>query len=409
MFRKKESFMKKYTQEEVIDLEGDEVLKKHLKKNKRLTTNMFLRFEKDLKQIYGDDGIIIDGKGGKKTTYYLSDRLEHRMLRKDGRSDNGKNQVPESITKGIPVMILRFLMQNDTSSKNYTVTRWLYEMGFISQKLFKANKLKYQNNFVDSELKSVNEQNHFLNYEELSVLMDYISREITRIQKQFMKELNSLAQKNIIYFDSLKMAKVDTESYEDLTEVKEHILLTPYELAQIEEIKAKLKSKSKYNTLTEKEIHIYKNKLLVKEFWLDYNKELSKVKNKYQERLYIEYIYDTYVINLLCDNDAILELLDDNEEDILLYSENDTQFINNAKRLLCVSLDEYICSLSLSREKSFIANETKLVMEHGGRINRRKYDGNPFEKNKELMINERYSYLYNQIHNHYKKEFISIL
>ena len=402
MFQKGE-LMKEYTQEEVVELEGDDVLKKHLRKNKRLTTNMFIRFEKDLKQIYGDSGVIIKGRGGQKTKYYLSERLEYPILREDGRSNNGKKQVPESITKGISIMILRFLMRNDTSSNRYTITRWLDKMGIISESLFKANKIKYKKNLLESELRNVNEQNHFLDYEDINVLMDYISREIKRIQKQFMKELDSLAQKSIIYFDSLKMAKVSIESYDYLTEVKEHILLTPYELDQIEKIKEKIKSKDKYKTLTEKEIHIYKNKSLVKEFWTDYNEELSKVENKYQERLYIEYVYDTYVINLLCDKDAILESLDGNEEDISLYNENDIKFISDAKSLLYASLDKYICSLSLSREESFIAQEKKLVMEHGGKINKRKYDGNPFEKNKELMINKRYSCLYNQVHNHYKK------
>lgn len=44
--------LKEFSQEEIVELRGDEVVKNHLNKNGRLMQNMFNRFIKDLDQTF---------------------------------------------------------------------------------------------------------------------------------------------------------------------------------------------------------------------------------------------------------------------------------------------------------------------------------------------------------------------
>lgn len=79
--------MKEYTQKEIIEIEGDEIIKNHHAKYGRLMVNVFNRFVKDLKQRY--EHVEVIGKGGKKTKYILGKKREQLAERRDNRKYNG--------------------------------------------------------------------------------------------------------------------------------------------------------------------------------------------------------------------------------------------------------------------------------------------------------------------------------
>ncbi|AHN24423.1 hypothetical protein [Lysinibacillus varians] len=98
-----------FSQKEIVELVGDEVLKEHLNKNGRLMQNMFNRFIRDLDQIF--EQFKVDGKGGKRTKYFVGEKREYLIERNDKRKFNGEGQLPQNYEEGLPIMILEYLIR----------------------------------------------------------------------------------------------------------------------------------------------------------------------------------------------------------------------------------------------------------------------------------------------------------
>lgn len=103
------TMLTEFSQKEIVELVGDEVLKEHLNKNGRLMQNMFNRFIRDLDQIF--EQFKVDGKGGKRTKYFVGEKREYLIERNDKRKFNGEGQLPQNYEEGLPIMILEYLIR----------------------------------------------------------------------------------------------------------------------------------------------------------------------------------------------------------------------------------------------------------------------------------------------------------
>jgi len=410
--------MREFTQEQIVAIEGDEVIKNHHAKNGRLMKNVFERFVKDLKQRY--EHVEVIGKGGKKTKYILGEERAEIAEREDNRKFNGEGQLPENYEQGFPIMILEYLMSNDVS-KPRTTTNLLYEMGFITKPMHEASKSKYSKNVLYGEIDKLKKE-HVIKDKTESVVYDYIDREITRLTSHFMGYIQKLEEAKLIIHNKHTMGQIDEVGIEDVYNDRmrrmvtviddnniRYIELTPFVVEKIAKMRRELQNRPEFKHLTSTDIYRYRNKEDVRKYWEEHDKLLYAITDENGQQLRLLMTYEAHTIYLQAGDNPIKKWLEkkQNRGAIDLYNSDEVQYYLQNREKFHQSRDEYVVGLAQERQDKVQKDSNDLIDELGGKskqvvIN---FDDTDWIKNKKLKYLGLYVGAYERLQNHYGFKF----
>lgn len=408
-----------FSQEEIVAIEGDDIIKEHMAKYKKLMVNMYNRFVKDLEQRY--ESVDTIGKGGMKTKYILGAKRDVEADRKDKRVSNGKGQVPLKYEQCLPIMMLQHL-QMDRSEKPQTINKWLLDMGIISKDMFDVSKLRYDSRVLKKEVDKLVEKD-VIKSGDRCVVSDYVEREIPRLNTHFMQVVGKLDKAKIIRHVPYLMGKrkiphtsefMNDDKQEmdnEIFHTYEYIELSPFVAGKISYIESSLQNEDKFKHLTLKEIHCLKGMKLVQDYWNEYKSRLNQITDESGERLYLVLVYTAHALFVRAGKNPIIKWLEkNNREAIELYnSDNMKYFLANAKDFH-ETRNDYIVSLAENRQKIFNTPVEKVVGDNKelgivGRIvkveNDPYDDKNKWDETKEMMYLESYAKAYRKLQEYY--------
>lgn len=412
-----------FTQEVIVEIEGDEKLKVHMAKNKKLMQSMFNRFVKDLEQRY--ESVETIGKGGMKTKYILGVKLDVEAERIDKRVNNGKGQVPLRYEQCLPIMMLQYLQMN-RSEKPKTINKWLLDMSIITNEMFEASKLKYDSRVLENQMSKLEKKN-VIESGNSCMVTDYVEREIQRLNTYFMQVVNKLEKAKIIKHVPYLMGKCKIphtnefmnndkqEMDNEIAYTYVYLELSPHVAGKIAYMESSLQNEDKYKHLTLKEIHGLKGMKLVQEYWKEYKLRLNQITDESGERLYLVLVYTAHALFVRAGKNPIIKWLEkNNREAIELYNSDSMKyFLENAKDFH-ETRNDYIVSLAENRQKKFNTPSEKVIganEELGieGRIVKVKNDPyddkNIWDKTKEMMYLELYVLAYRKLQVYYGHTF----
>ncbi|MBA9027598.1 hypothetical protein [Peribacillus huizhouensis] len=412
-----------FTQEEIVAIEGDDIIKEHMAKNNKLMINIFNRFVTDLDQRY--ESVETIGKGGKKTKYILGAKRDVEADRKDKRVNNGKGQVPLKYEQAFPIMMLEYL-ETHQSEKPQTIPKWLLDMGFITKEMFEARKLKYDSRVLEAETNRLVE-NEVVKKGYDDVVEDYVVREIQRLNDYFMAVVARLNKAKIITHVPYEMGKckipVISESWDDESGETEQSIsyryeypeLSSYVVGEISLMQRELQNQDKYKHLSLKEIHNLKNMKIVQEYWKEYKYRLNRITDESGERLYLVLAYTAHAIFLRAGKNPIIKWLEkNNREAIEFYNSNEIQYFLENRNDFHKTRNDYVVGLAKKRQERFntpIKVVKESIEDYGGKrkvisVENDPYDDkNKWDKNKEFMYLELYAKAYEKLQEYYGHTF----
>jgi hypothetical protein len=389
-----------YSQEEIVMFKGDEVIKNHLIKNGRLQQNMFNRFVRDLNQIYEE--VKIEGKGGKKTKYFIGDEREEMVEREDKRKFNGEGQLPVNYEQGFPIMILERIIKSNVSVPT-TTTKLLFDFCFILEELYIATNAKYNHDFLMNEIATLKEKK-VIDTITQTVVYDYIDKEITRLTNHFMGYIKKLEDAKLIIHNKHTIGKrKDENGYSEFVE------LTPYVIDKVAKMRRKLQQSPKFKHLSLKEINRYRNKSDVREYWLEHDKLLYEITDEIGCQLNLLRTFEAHTLYLQAGDNPIKRWLEkkENRGAIDLYNSDELQYHLKNREQFHEARDKYVVNLAQNRQDDAIKDYNKFSDEFGGRekqvvIN---FEDSEWIKNKKLMYLGLYVEAYEKLQEHYGYSF----
>ncbi|MEY2369871.1 hypothetical protein [Lysinibacillus capsici] len=412
-----------FSQKEIVEIEGDNIIKDHMAKYNKLMTNMFNRFVKDLEQRY--ESIETIGKGGMKTKYILGARLDVEAERIDKRINYGKGQVPLKYEQGFPIMMLQHLHMN-RNEKPQTINKWLLDMSIITNEMFEASKLRYDSRLLENQMSKLEKKN-VIKSGNSCMVTDYVEREIQRLNTYFMQVVNKLEKAKIIKHVPYLMGKckiphtyvvINNDKQEldnEIAYTYEYLELSPHVAGKIAYMESSLQNEDRFKQLTLKEIHGLKGMKLVQEYWKEYKLRLNQITDESGERLYLVLVYTAHALFVGAGKSPIIKWLEkNNREAIELYnSEPVKYFIENAKDFH-KTRNDYIISLAENRQKRFNipfekvvgANEELGIEGEIVKVGNDPYDDkNIWDKTKEMMYLGLYVKAYRKLQEYYGHTF----
>lgn len=390
---------KEFSQEEIVAIEGDDIVKTHLVKYKKLMANVFNRFVKDLEQRY--ESVETIGKGGMKTKYILSTKLNVETERKDGRVNNGKGQVPLKYEQVFPVMLLQ-LLESNPSEEPQTINKWLLDMEVITKEMFDASKLRYDSRVLEAEKNKLDASEVVKR-----VVEDYVKRETQRLNDYFMTVVVRLEKVKIITHIPYVLGKCkipvqidnwDNESgkmEQSISYIYKYPELSSFVLGEISLMEKKLQNKYEYKHLTLAEIHNLKNMKIVQDYWKEYKYNLNKITDESGNRLYLILVYTAHAIYLRAGNNQIIKWLEKNNREVIeLYKSDRIQFFLESRNDFHKTRNDYVVGLAEKRQDRFntpVVVVKKSIEGLGGKnkvisVENDPYDDkNKWDSNKESM------------------------
>lgn len=408
-----------FSQKEIVEMEGDNIIKEHMAKNKKLMINIFNRFVKDLEQRY--ESVETIGKGGMSTKYILGAKRDVEANRKDGRVNNGKGQVPLKYELCFPIMMLKHL-QMYRSEKPQTINKWLLDMEIIKKDMFEASKIRYDSRVLENEVNELVGKS-VIEISDSCVVSDYIEREIQRLNTYFMQVVGKLDKAKIIKHVPYLMGKRkiphtsefmndDKQEMDNaISYTYEYIELSPFVAGKISYMEAGLQNEEKFKHLTLKEIHCLKGMKLVQEYWKEYKLRLNQITDESGERLYLVLVYTAHALFVRAGKNPIIKWLEkNNREAIELYNSDDMKYFLENTKDFHETRNDYIVNLAENRQKIFNtpvekivgANEELGIEERIVKVRNDPYDDkNKWDKTKEMMYLELYAKAYRKLQEYY--------
>lgn len=409
--------LREFSQEEIVELEGDEVLKNHFRKNGRLMMNMFQRFLRDLEQRYTQ--VKVEGKGGKKTKYFLAERRECLADRNDNRIFNGEGQLPENYEQGFPIMILEHLIHSNVSEPK-TINRLLKDMGFITDDLFEASKSKYSQNVLNSQIAKLKVDDIIENNTE-SVVYDYIDREINRLTQHFMGYIKKLEVAKLIIHNKHTMGLISVfkpiNMYDEFSgrmktiveEQDRYIELSSFVIEKVAKMRRDLQNNPKYKHLTQKDIYRYRNKTDVKEYWKEHDTLLYQITDENGIQLNLLRTFEAHTLFLQAGDNPIKQWLEkkQNRGAIDLYHNDELQYYLENREQFHKVREKYVVKLAQNRQDDTQKENNKLSDELGGKQKKViiELDDTEWIKNKKLMFLGLYVEAYEKLQEYYGHTF----
>lgn len=417
------------TKAEAVEMYGTDKQKEHFAKYKKFTNkNLEGALTKTLEQHYESVELA---KQGRAMVYELGTKREAVAEREDKRADNGKGQVPMNYEKAFPIMLLqhlqeRALAEGEEMPKPQTTRKWLMDFGVITPEMFEASKATYRYGVLQEQIETLTDKK-VIKSEHDSVVKDYINREIERLNAYFMQVVNRLAKEKIITHMPVMMAKCKVphmvEYLDEVTGQPEHridykteyVELTSPVVGKVSAMEKRLQSQPKYRDLTLTDIHKLKGKPLVKEYWKDYQEELSKITNEVGERLYMELVYQAHALFVRAGDNAIIKWLEKkNRGAIDLYNSDSVQYLLENRNEFHEARHNYVVALAESRQTKYNTPYTVVKGAHpelGLKGREVKVTNNPYDdesiwdKNKELMHLGVYVTAYEKLQEYYGHTF----
>ncbi|MBD8848408.1 hypothetical protein [Priestia megaterium] len=406
-----------FSQAEIVELEGDEVVKKHLDKNGRLMTNIFKRFLRDLEQRFIE--VNVDGKGGKNTRYFVGERRECLAERNDKRRFNGEGQLPKNYEQGFPIMILEYLIRSSVSEPK-TTNSLLKDMGFITDDLFEASKSKYSQNVLNSQIAQLKVDDIIENNTE-SVVYDYIDREINRLTQHFMGYIQKLEGAKLIIHNKHTMGIISVVEPIDiydkfsgrmktiLEEQERYIELSSFVIEKVAKMRRDLQNNPKYKHLTSKDIYRYRNKKDVKEYWEEHDILLYQITDENSIQLKLLRTFEAHTLYLQAGDNPIKRWLEkkQNRGAIDLYNSDELQYYIVNREQFHKAREKYVIKLANDRQDNAQKENTKLSGELGGKQKKVEInvDDTEWVKNKKLMFLGLYVEAYEKLQEYYGHTF----
>ncbi|MGF9811051.1 hypothetical protein [Bacillus toyonensis] len=409
--------LKEFSQEEIVELVGDEIVKNHLKKYGRLMQNVFNRFIKDLDQNF--EQFKVEGKGGKKTRYFIGEKRVCLAERNDKRKFNGEGQLPENYEQGFPIMILEYLIRSSIS-KPTTMTYLLKQMGFITDGMYEASKSKYHQSVLNNQIAILKQKNIIENKTE-SVVYDYIDREITRLTQHFMSCIKKLGDANLIIHNKHTMGLISATEPIDiydkfsgrmktvLDDQEKYIELSPFVIDEVAKMRRGLQNKPKYKHLTSKDIYRYRNKKDVIEYWKEHDILLYQIRNESGVQLKLVRIFEAHTLYLQAGDNPVIRWLEkkQNRGAIDLYTSDELQYYLKNRQGFHKEREKYVVKLAKDRQDNAKKENIKLLDKFGGKQKKVEInlDDTEWVKNKKLMFLGLYIEAYENLQEHYGYNF----
>ena len=389
-----------YSQEEIVMLKGDEIVRNHFFKNGRLQINMFKRFVRDLNQIY--EKVKTEGKGGKKTKYFVGKERGELAERNDNRKYNGEGQLPVNYEQGFPIMILERLIKSNVSVPT-TTTKLLFDFSFIPKEFYIATKAKYSQNVLKYEISTLKE-NGVINTLTQTVVYDYIDKEITRLNNHFMGYIKKLEDAKLIIHNKHIIGE-----FQDENGVSKFVELTPLVVDKVAKMRRYLQQSKKYKHLTLKEINRFRNKSDVKEYWMEHDRLLYEITDEIGNQLKLIRTFEAHTLFLQAGDNPIKRWLEKkaNRGAIDLYNSDELQYYLGKRKEFHEARNKYVVELAQSRQNEANKKKNALLDEFGGKekqvvIN---FEDSEWEKNKKLMFLGLYVDGYEKLQKHYGYNF----
>ena len=337
--------MREFTQEQIVAIEGDEVIKNHLAKNGRLMKNVFERFVKDLKQRY--EHVEVIGKGGKKTKYILGEKREQIAEREDNRISNGAWSNP--YTKNMDIMVVSVLEQGLETETAQTLAKWALDFGLITPKMYELLLARY-NDYLKSEHIQDLKDNNIIRKGEDRIVDDftYMTKEITN---QLASTLNRMEKAGIIeYYPVYKGHVKETDKKISLHETTvKKILALQRELME------------RYD-VNEWYLAHYKNSKKTVQYYKEWKEGLAEVTDENGNVLGLDYWYKTYAIILKARKKKIIRYLEKyNKEVIEKFKQDEDAFLLNNEVTYHKKRHDYVVDKAKKREDNFLSEKTKVV------------------------------------------------
>ncbi|MGG0186184.1 hypothetical protein [Bacillus rhizoplanae] len=409
--------LKEFSQEEIVELVGDEIIKNHLNKNGRLMQNMFNRFIKDLDQTF--EKFAVEGNGGKKTKYFIGEKRVCLAERNDKRRLNGEGQLPENYEQGFPIMILEYLIRSSVSEPT-TINKLLKDMGFITDDLFEASKSKYSQNVLNNQIAKLKVDNIIENNTE-SVVYDYVDREINRLTQHLMGYIQKLEVAKLIIHNKHTMGLISVTETIDiydkfsgrmktvLEEQERYIELSPFVIDKVAKMRRTLQNKQEYKHLTSKDIYRYRNKKDVKDYWKEHDVLLYQIEDENGIQLKLLRTFEAHTLYLQAGDNPVKRWLEkkQNRGAIDLYTSNELQYYLKNREQFHEAREKYVVKLANDRQKNAQKENTKLLDGMGGKQKKVEInlDDTEWVKNKKLMFLGLYVEAYEKLQEHYGYNF----
>lgn len=399
------------TLHEVVEMHGTERQKKCILDCSKWRKESDVALMKELNSIY--ESVEVNGKGYSKK-YILGEERIMKLDKEDNRLNNGRGQVPVKYEQAFPIIVLQTLLERQDTTP-LTVNVWLNTMGFITDEMFKASKMRYNDKVLETETCKLVKLNK-IDMGDDYLVKDYLMKEVERLSKYLMHTIKKLKDEKLITHQSYKMAKCGIPAIteycsglnieREITYQIKYIELSPYVLKQISSIQENLQNSYEYSELTSIEIHKYRNKPLVIKYWEEYNKQLNEITDELGERLFIDLVYDAHALFVRAGRNPIIKWLEqNNHEAIETYNSNDMKYFLHNRREFHETLNTYVIELAEKRQKNFREKELTKVSDIGGRINLRQYEEYKYHKVKDLMLKEKYVEAYEKLQAYYGYNF----
>jgi hypothetical protein len=335
--------MEEFTQEQIVAIEGDEVIKNHLAKNGRLMTNVFKRFVKDLEQRY--EHVEVIGKGGKKTKYILGKKREQIAEREDNRISNGAWSNP--YTKNMDIMVVSVLEQGLEAETAQTLSKWALDFGLITPKMYELLLARY-NDYLKSEHIQDLKDNNIIRKGEDRIVDDftYMTKEITN---QLASTLNRMEKAGIIeYYPVYKGHVKETDKKISLHETTVKKILT---------LQRELMEKYDVN---EWYLAHYKNSKKTVQYYKEWKEGLAEITDEDGNVLGLDYWYKTYAIILKARKKKIIRYLEIyNKEAIERFKQNEELFLTDNETTYHKERHDYVVKEAQDKENKFLSKKTK--------------------------------------------------
>ncbi|WP_028775651.1 hypothetical protein [Shimazuella kribbensis] len=353
-----------FTQEQIVAIEGDEVIKSHMEKNKKLMKNVFLRFVKDLEQRY--ESVETVGKGGTKTKYILGSKrkkIAERRRELGGNISNGAWSIP--YTKNMDIMVVSVLEQGLVSKTAQILSKWCLDFGLITPKMYELLPAKYHEGYKQNCLQELIDNNIILEGED-RILNDYIY-DLKIIQNHLVNTLNRMSKANIIEYFPVYKGHIERngKTINLHEETVKRILTHQSELME------------KYD-VNDWYLNQFPNAKKVQNYKKEWKVELKSIKDENGNELGLDYWYISYAIILKARKKKIIRYLEKfNREVIEQFKKDEELFLDENKVDYHNGRSTYVINQAQKRMNRFFEQKYKkpFIEELGGKqVTHKKHD-----------------------------------
>ncbi|UUV26026.1 MULTISPECIES: hypothetical protein [Lysinibacillus] len=332
---------------EAVELFGSEDCKRHfLKYGKFTNKDIEISLINEMKRYYDTVESVKPAKG-RGYVYELSGEKDEPTPKEDGRISNGAWSNP--YIKNMDIMVVSVLEQGLVEETAQTLSKWCFDFGLISLKIYELLPAKYNQHFKEQCLQELKE-NNIISEGEDRILNDFIYQ-LKTLQSQLAGTLKRMQKANLIEYYSVPKGYVEED---DKT-----INLHESTVKKILTLQRELMER--YN-VSDWYLNTFYNSSRSREYRDEWKKGLALITDENENIIGLSYWYKTYAIILKARKKKIIHYLEKYNMGVIEQFKKDTQvFIEENENKFHKNRHDYVVSEAQKREDNFLSEKIKVI------------------------------------------------